>query len=119
MPSYDETNDAVPDTPTSQMTRGQVEAEIVSVSAHIEQLEIARAQKPGSELIHGSSAKAMVVRKLTERRYRIEALKKRIQTLDEWDRAVFEQNVGQGSTSRNRSSQSPSGSRAPNTSTRR
>ncbi|KAF7896203.1 hypothetical protein EAF00_006218 [Botryotinia globosa] len=121
MPSFEEHND-VPDTPTSQMTRSQVEAEIVKVSAHLKRLEIANEDPVRYNLTPGSPAQLIMTQTIVDRRHRIEALEKRMQTLNEWDRAVFGQNMDQGSMSRNRSSQSPpgpSGPRAPNNSPQR
>lgn len=101
MPSFDEANGTVSQTPTSQMTRGQVEAEIASVLKHIERLEKICEDKPESNLIQSSSPTAILLQRILERKDRIQALEKRIETLDNWDRAVFKENVGQGSSSRN------------------
>ncbi|TGO33387.1 hypothetical protein BHYA_0249g00170 [Botrytis hyacinthi] len=119
IPSYENYSNQVPQALVRQMTRGQCEKEEARILSHIERLEGASTKDPKSGLIVDKNANKVLAERVEELQNQIKALKKRITTVDEWDRSVFGQNAGNGSTSRNRSSQSPSGSRAPNTSTHR
>ncbi|TGO28178.1 hypothetical protein BPAE_0031g00430 [Botrytis paeoniae] len=113
MPSFDnsssQTYDASSQIPISEMNYDECEAEKLRIRTRISHLERAQATNTSSGMDRGGDANRALEQRIVDLEYRFQEVERQIRALDA-------QNTGYGSTSRNRSSQSPPAPRAPNTS---
>ncbi|TGO57653.1 hypothetical protein BCON_0063g00100 [Botryotinia convoluta] len=123
MPSFDnsssQTYDASSRISISEMNYDECEAEKLRIRNRIEHLRGVQAANTSSGMDRGGDTNEALEQRIVDLEYRFQEVESQISALDAQYHAVVPQNTGYGSTSRNRSSQSPPAPRAPNTSPQR
>ncbi|TGO12552.1 hypothetical protein BTUL_0086g00270 [Botrytis tulipae] len=120
MPSFDNTSDAAYDAasniPISDMNHAQCNAEKLRMTNRVRSIRETITANIRSGMDPDSVTNRELEGRITRLRNRFREVDDQMRARDARDRAVAAQNAGHGSTSRNRSSQSPPAPRAPNSS---